>query len=74
VLLVPLVARIRGRSAASAVGRLKPGVTMGQARQELDAIAARLGTQYPDSNEDGSRACERCARRFFLARFHWCSN
>jgi putative ABC transport system permease protein len=33
------------------VARLKPGVTLEQARNEMDAIAARLEQQYPDSNK-----------------------
>ena len=33
------------------VARLKPGVTLEQARADLDAIAARLEEQYPDSNK-----------------------
>ncbi len=32
------------------LGRLKPGVTLAQAQVDLDAIAARLTAQYPDSN------------------------
>jgi len=32
--------------------RLKPGVTLRQAGQEMDAIALRLEKQYPDSNRD----------------------
>ncbi len=49
--LVPLVAKdprtLRG---LFAFGRLKPGMTIDRARQELDAIAARLATQYPTTN------------------------
>ena len=32
------------------LGRLKPGVTLGQAQRDVDAISARLEKQYPDSN------------------------
>lgn len=34
----------------SVVGRLAPGVTIGQANQEISAIAARLEEQYPSTN------------------------
>ncbi len=40
----------RGDHSYGALGRLKPGVTLAQARQELSAIAARLARQYPASN------------------------
>ena len=32
-------------------GRMKPGVEVGQARAELEGIAARLSAQYPETNE-----------------------
>src|SRR3954470_13056794 len=50
--LVPLVAKdLRTFRGLFAFGRLKPGITIDRARQELDAIAARLATQYPTTNE-----------------------
>jgi putative ABC transport system permease protein len=33
------------------LARLKPGVSVEQARAELDAIGARIATDYPDSNK-----------------------
>ncbi len=43
----------RGRF-ASAVARLKPGVSMGQAQQEMSTIGARLSQQYPEFNTNWS--------------------
>jgi len=40
----------RGMHWLNAMGRLKPGVTVAQADQEMKAIAARLTTQYPNTN------------------------
>jgi predicted permease len=41
---------VRSTHYLSVVGRLAPGVTVEQARQEIVAIAARLEKQYPDIN------------------------
>jgi predicted permease len=35
-----------------AVGRLKPGITVEQARADLNAVAAQLAQIYPDSNKN----------------------
>jgi len=40
----------RGAHFLQAVGRLKPGVTLEQARAEMNVIGANLEKQYPDSN------------------------
>jgi putative ABC transport system permease protein len=42
----------RGQRWMSAVGRLRSGVDFAEAQDSIDAVAAALGTEYPDSNED----------------------
>ena len=42
--------RVRRGRFASAVARLKPGLTRDQAQREMDTIGARLAQQYPDFN------------------------
>lgn len=37
-----------------ALARLKPGVTLEQARAQMDAIGKRIAADYPDSNKDWS--------------------
>src|SRR5215469_12825794 len=34
-----------------ALARLEPGVTLNQAREQMDTIGARIAAQYPDSNK-----------------------
>jgi putative ABC transport system permease protein len=45
---------IRGGHFLTVVGRLKPGVTLDQARADLDSVAARLESQYPDTDKGWS--------------------
>jgi putative ABC transport system permease protein len=42
----------RGNHNYPAIGRMKRGVTIGEAQAELSTIAARLAKQYPNSNKD----------------------
>ena len=42
----------RGGSWLSVMGRLKPGVTLEQAQAQLETVAQRLKTEFPDTNKD----------------------
>ena len=46
----------RGAHFISVMGRLKPGVTVAQANQDMKAIAAQLAKAYPDSNTQHASA------------------
>ena len=53
-MLVPLVldpAVSRGNKVLLTFGRLKPGVTLDQARASMTAVAARIEKEYPESND-----------------------
>jgi predicted permease len=41
----------RGNDQLEAVGRLQPGVTLEQAKADLNSVARGLATEYPDSNK-----------------------
>jgi len=45
----------RGQQYLRVVGRLKPGVTLAQARREIDAIAARISKEFPEYGSTGRR-------------------
>ena len=47
-----LGASARGAHWVSAIARLRPGVTVGTAQAELDAVAAGLAAAYPRTNRD----------------------
>ena len=54
---IPLVVEPMGiprgnRFYSGAIGRLKPGVTLAQAQQDLDVIGARLEKEFPNDNAD----------------------
>ncbi|HEY0946591.1 MAG TPA: ABC transporter permease [Opitutaceae bacterium] len=60
-----------GIAAAPNVGilaRLKPDVTLGQARQEWDALAARFATMYPETNKLFTEASVRPLVHTFVGR------
>jgi len=42
----------RGNRELAVIGRMKPGVTLQEARTELTTIAQRLERQYPEANSD----------------------
>ena len=43
--------RQRGQDGLEVIGRLKPGVTVEQAKADLSSVARGLAVQYPDSNK-----------------------
>ena len=47
---------MRGGHGVDGLGRLKPGVTLTQAKADLEMIAAALAKQYPESNANSSVA------------------
>lgn len=46
--LTPAAPRTRDREDYNILGKLRPGVTLRQAQAEMDAITARLRSDYPD--------------------------
>jgi putative ABC transport system permease protein len=48
IAFAPKEAASRGNNSYEVLGRLKQGVTLGQAQAEMNAIASRLKRQYPD--------------------------
>jgi putative ABC transport system permease protein len=48
-------------------GRLRPGVTIEQAQQEMNVIASRLAQQFPDSNKGRTVSVEPLQNNFMTA-------
>jgi len=48
----PDQANVRDSHLLNVAGRLKRGVSVAAARDDMESIARRLSTQYPDSNRD----------------------
>jgi putative ABC transport system permease protein len=48
----PALAGQRSARLIEVIGRLRPGVSLGQAQAELNVIAAGLSAQYPDTNRE----------------------
>lgn len=46
----------RGAVFLQAIGRLKPGVTLGQAKAELDTVIKRVAANHPETNAENHRA------------------
>jgi putative ABC transport system permease protein len=58
----------RGAHLLRALGRLKPGVSIEQARADLDVIAEALAKQYPDSNTNYRKASVRPALQTLVGK------
>ena len=56
--VIGLPPRARGAYALQVVGRLKPGVSMEAAGSDLDAVAAGLATEFPQTNKGRSVTIE----------------
>ena len=46
------IAQNRAYTWFTGIGRMKPGITLAQARADLDAVQARLGRQFPQTDKD----------------------
>jgi putative ABC transport system permease protein len=57
--LVNLPPRVRAAYVLQVVGRMKPGVSIGAAEADLEAVAAGLATEYPQTNKGRGIGLER---------------
>ena len=53
---------LRGTGFWNVLGRLRPGVSLEQARAEFDALSAQLAREYPQTNGTSPHRSCRCAR------------
>ncbi len=65
--LAPMEVAQRDNQIMESFGRMRPGVTIEDVQAEMDAIAAELSDQYPESN-DGWGASVRPLRSYFVGQ------
>ena len=61
----------RGHHGMFAIARLEPGVSLPQARSQMDTIAQRLAKDYPNTNAHSGVRLTRCVMRLLALLDQW---